>query len=278
MPHDPPPPTTSRSWHLGGDAAERYEAVLVPAILGPAAASFVDRVGPAAADTVVDVGCGTGAAVRRVEAHLAASGRVVGVDRNPAMLEVARRTLEGGSAEWLEGDAVALPVGDGFSDLVLSAQSIQFFPDRSGAMREMVRIARPGGRVAVSVWCPLPRSPYFHALVETMATHIGPDTAAGLGAAFGLSDRDALAALLAEAGLDSVEIVEDSVDLTLPLPATFVPIHVQATPMGRGWSDATDGDRAAVVEAVDRRLRDYREGGELRIPFRQYVAVGRRPA
>lgn len=270
--------TTSRSWHLAGDAAERYEAVLVPAILGPAARSFVDHVGPAPADTVVDIGCGTGAAVRGVVAHLGASGRAVGVDRNPAMLDVARRAVDSGPVEWLEGDAVDLPLGDGFATLVLSAQSMQFFPDRSGAIREMVRITRPGGRVAVSVWCPLPRSPYFHALVDAMATHIGPDTAAGLGAAFGLSDREAVVALLDAAGLHDVEIVEDSVELVLPPPATFVPVHVQATPMGRGWADAADGDRSAVVEAVETRLRDYREGAEMRVPFRQYIAVGRRPA
>jgi SAM-dependent methyltransferase len=65
-------------------------------------------------------------------------------------LAVARRLRP--DIEWRQGDAAALPFGDGSFDAVLCQSALMFFPDRAAALREMARVAAAGGTVAVQVW------------------------------------------------------------------------------------------------------------------------------
>lgn len=81
---------TSVQWQLAHDAAVRYEQILVPSILGPFARALVDWAQLPAGDTVLDVGCGTGAAARAAAEHVGLAGSVTAIDVNPGMLDVAR--------------------------------------------------------------------------------------------------------------------------------------------------------------------------------------------
>ena len=132
-------------WQLEGNAAEAYERYLVPAFFGPFADRLIELAEPRAADRMLDVACGTGIVARRVASCVA---RVVGLDLNPAMLEVAWAADP--AIEWLAGDAGAMPVPDRSFDLVLCQQGLQFLPDRAAGLRELRRVLAPGGRLAVS--------------------------------------------------------------------------------------------------------------------------------
>ena len=95
-------------------------------------------------DTVIDVGCGPGAAVRRA-ARRAAS--VTGVDPAPVMLRVARiLTLPSAQVRYLEGTAEALPVPDGSASVVWSIASVHHWGDLDAGLSEALRALRPGGR------------------------------------------------------------------------------------------------------------------------------------
>jgi SAM-dependent methyltransferase len=73
---------------------------------------------------------------------------------------------EGVSAEWREGSAVELPLADATFDVAFCQQGLQFFPDRPAALREMYRILVPSGRVVLSVWRGIERSPGFAVLAD----------------------------------------------------------------------------------------------------------------
>jgi SAM-dependent methyltransferase len=105
---------------------------------------------PPPAGLTLDVGCGEG----RVARDLAALGhRVVALDAAPTM---ARRTAEaGGLAGVLCADATALPVPDGAADLVVAFMSLHDMDDMAGAVREIGRVLRPGGRLCFAVVHPL---------------------------------------------------------------------------------------------------------------------------
>ena len=95
-------------WQLNGSAPELYERYLVPAITSIWAGDLIDRARPARSDRVLDIACGT-SAVTRLSAQRTA-GRVVGLDYNRGMLEVARSVRTTGAAiEWMEGSALSLP-------------------------------------------------------------------------------------------------------------------------------------------------------------------------
>jgi ubiquinone/menaquinone biosynthesis C-methylase UbiE len=98
-------------------------------------------------DLVVDVGCGTGTAVR----ELAARGvRVTGVDASAAMIEVARdRARLSPTAELVEGDALALPLADAAVDGYRAERLFQHLDDPPAALAEARRVLAPGGRIVL---------------------------------------------------------------------------------------------------------------------------------
>ena len=65
------------------------------------------------------------------------------------MLAVARRLRP--QIDWRQGDATALPFADASCDVVLSQFALMYFPDRTAALKEMIRVLRPGGRLAIAV-------------------------------------------------------------------------------------------------------------------------------
>lgn len=269
---------TSTQWQLAQDAAARYEQILVPTILGPAARALVEAAGLREGESIVDVGCGTGAAARLAAGSTGPMGRVVGVDVNAAMVAVARSLppVRGPVIEWMDASAYALPFAPGEFDVVLCAQTLQFLQDRQRALAEMHRVLRPAGRIALSLWCDIRENPYFDRLVRSMSRHVGQETAAGLEAAFGLSDAAAARTLLTQAGFAAVEVTVGQLELDLPGARGFVPLHVSATPMAAGFHAASERDREKVVEEMSEQLAPFERGAGLRVPFRTHLVTARK--
>jgi SAM-dependent methyltransferase len=100
---------------------------------------------------VLDVAAGTGnAAIPAARA----SARVTALDVTPQLLDVGRRAAGELPIEWVEGDATKLPYADGEFDVVLSAVGAMFAADQEATARELVRVCRPGGLVAMANWTP----------------------------------------------------------------------------------------------------------------------------
>jgi demethylmenaquinone methyltransferase/2-methoxy-6-polyprenyl-1,4-benzoquinol methylase len=96
--------------------------------------------------TVLDVACGTGAVATEIVRRYGA--RVVGVDQSAAMLEEARRRV-GGAIELHEARAEALPFEDASFDALTFTYLLRYVDDPAATMRELARVVRPGGRVAM---------------------------------------------------------------------------------------------------------------------------------
>jgi ubiquinone/menaquinone biosynthesis C-methylase UbiE len=107
----------TQTFHLSQDSAEAYEEVFVPALFEPWAQLLVGAAGIRAGDRVLDVACGTGIVARTAADRVGATGSVVGIDRNPAMLAVAERLRP--DIEWRQGDASGLPFLGRSFDVVL---------------------------------------------------------------------------------------------------------------------------------------------------------------
>ncbi|OFW75170.1 MAG: hypothetical protein A2Y55_01315 [Actinobacteria bacterium RBG_16_68_12] len=95
-------------------------------------------------DRVLDACCGTGELAVEAERR---GGRVVGLDFSERMLERARR--KSGTIEWVQGDALALPFADGEFDAVTVGFGVRNLEDLELGLRELGRVLRPGGRIAV---------------------------------------------------------------------------------------------------------------------------------
>ena len=113
---------------------------------------YLRLLGVAPGDRVLEVGCGSGAVVRAL-AQRVAPARVVGVDASAALINVARELAQkegfGTLTEFQTADCRALPFSDNAFDAVLAVTTLSHVPDVEKAIREMIRVARPGGRLGV---------------------------------------------------------------------------------------------------------------------------------
>jgi len=133
-------------------------------------ASFAGTGNPFSAGTlrpgerVVDVGSGGGIDSLIAAKMVGPNGHVIGIDMTPAMLTKARASAAAAgtpNVEFREGFGEALPVEDGWADLIISNGVLNLMPDKDGALREMARVLKPGGRLQIGdilVQKPVPQS------------------------------------------------------------------------------------------------------------------------
>lgn len=136
---------------------------------GPAYAAAVSELGLREGDRVLDAGCGTGRALPPLRAAVGASGVVVGADLTPAMLEAAVRAGRHRDGHLLLADVAALPVRSGALDAVFAAGLIAHLPRPAENLRELARVVRPGGVLAL--FHPIGRA----ALAARQGRQITPD-------------------------------------------------------------------------------------------------------
>jgi ubiquinone/menaquinone biosynthesis C-methylase UbiE len=185
--------------------AEVYDECFVPALFRPWGPVLCDAANIVPGQRVLDVACGTGALTLAV-AERVAGGAVLGLDASREMLAVARR--KHADIEWHDGRAESLPFADASFDAVVSQFGLMFFDDRAAALREMQRVLRPGGRMAVAVCDALDRSPGYSALAALLDRLFGKQVGDAFRSPFVLGDAAALRAVCENAGIAEASITQ----------------------------------------------------------------------
>ncbi|MFG2774068.1 class I SAM-dependent methyltransferase [Streptomyces sp. NPDC048350] len=116
---------------------------------GPAYAAAVADLGLRPGAAVLDAGCGTGRALTALRAAVGPAGTVIGADLTPEMLEEAVRAGRDKAGELILSDVARLPLRDGALDAVFGAGLISHLADPAADLRELARVVRPGGRLAL---------------------------------------------------------------------------------------------------------------------------------
>jgi ubiquinone/menaquinone biosynthesis C-methylase UbiE len=117
--------------------------------------------------------------------------------------------------EWREASALALPFQDSHFDVVLCQQGLQFFPDKALALREMRRVLRRGGRLALSVWNNA--GLYNTAVGKALSSYLSQDVAVRFCASRRAPSGEELQRLVTEAGFAAIDLRIERMTIHLPL-------------------------------------------------------------
>jgi SAM-dependent methyltransferase len=261
--------------------AEAYQAYYGPAIFEPLSERVLAIAAPSAGETVIEVASGTGILTRKLAAAVGPAGRVLGVDVNPAMIEVAERLGGGASIEYRQGDGTALALTDGGFDAVYCQQGLQFYPDRAAGVREMRRVLDPGGRAVVVTWHGLDAHPLFAALADAEEPRLA---AAGvdvdrnrLVAPFSLGDDQELAELLRAGGFSEVQLHQVSIDARFRDADHFVErmefAYAAVIPQFAEDPAAFARYLEAINDETHEIVASYRRGDEVVVPMHANLAL-----
>jgi len=257
------------------DAANAYEALFVPALFRQWAPKVVDAAQIHPGQRVLDVACGTGILAREVASRTGPSGHIAGLDPSPGMLGVARRLAP--AVEWRQGVAESLPFPDRSFDAVVSQFGLMFFTDRRQALREILRVLVPGGRLAFAVWDSLDNIPAYASEVALLERVAGRRAADALRAPFVLGDRKSLAMLFEDAGVASVEIKTEQGT------AQFPSIRVMVEADLRGWLPVVgvvlpEDQIQRILKEAEHALSPYVTGeGSARFDSPGHIVTGTSP-
>ena len=246
---------TESGWQLEASAPELYERYMVPAVARLWAADLVERAAPKSGERVLDVACGTGI-VARLAAAAMGMGHVVGLDINQGMLAVARSRSAGPGLhiEWHEASALDLPFPDTSFDLILCQLGLQFFPDQPRALHEMIRVLVPNGRLALSVFTAIERTPVTNALADALDRYLGPGASAVKHSEHSLSDPVHLHGMVTGAGFREVTIEQVIQIIRFDSAQQYVRFQLSATPLASLVGRVVNVQRNALESNIARDI------------------------
>ncbi|HEX6759755.1 MAG TPA: methyltransferase domain-containing protein [Propionibacteriaceae bacterium] len=262
----------TETFDITREQAEAYEELFVPALFAQWAPLMIDIAHIEDGQRVLDVACGTGVVARAAADRVGRSGSVVGLDLNPAMLEVAAGTRR--DIEWRQGDAANLPFEDSEFDAVLCQSALFFFPDVDAAVAEMARVVRPGGGVAVQTYASLDDQPGFLELDAVVRRIAAADALQLLDIYWSQGDLSNLCKTLSRAGLDIVESRTTLGTAMYGSVENLIETEVKGTPLADRLSD--DQISQILAESGNSFAKFLTPTGELRMPIRAHLVMGRK--
>lgn len=246
---------------VADNAAEIYERVLVPGVFAAWVEPMLTAASVGEGDEVLDVACGTGVLTRRAAEVVRSTGSVTGLDLTPAMIDVAASIDP--DIDWRIGDALELPFPRESFDVVLCQAGMMFFPDRVRAVREMRRVLRPGGRLAVLVWA---ESAGQEAFAQVLHEQVSPDAANRYRAPWSMANRQELHRTLVEGGFPEAVVETRSGSSRYPSIEVFL---ASTTILLAG-----EEEPSALTAAAEAALADYvAADGSIEIPGPAHIAT-----
>jgi ubiquinone/menaquinone biosynthesis C-methylase UbiE len=227
---------------------------------------LLDAAGIAAGSRVLDVATGPGIIAA---AALKRGAAAKGIDFAENMVAVARKHHP--SIEFMVADAGDLPFEDGDFDAVLMGFALFMMAEPDRALREAHRVLKPGGRLACTVWdWPVPGFDLFY---ESMARFVPEEPVLGGNPPlFGVSDRDVLQAVLAEAAFANVAVKSLPIVWELVSPDELFDALATLRDFGSFPGDRMNSFRSEVAAGAQK----YKRGGSYFIPFPALLLSGTR--
>lgn len=269
--------TKIESWQIAGNSPAAYEEYLVPGIFKPWAEKLVHLSSPAPGSTILDVACGTGIVARTAASSLGSDARVTGLDINQQMLNKASEMSEksGLEIEWKQGDASQLPFEDNQFDHLFCQQAMQFFTDPKQVLKEMHRVMKSEGTLALSILRPINHNPAYQILADRLEEHAGETAGTMMRSPFPDWNQKTIRTMVAEAGFEDIQIHLEIISMRYPSPEEFLRREAASSPLAEEIETMDPERRKKLVTDLKHSLEVYTDSRGVVFPMETYIIVAK---
>jgi SAM-dependent methyltransferase len=245
---------------------------------------LVARARVAAGESVLEIGCGTGAATVLFAEAVGERGRVVGVDISEPMLTGARqRVADSGlrNISLLQADAQVHRFEPDRFDLIASHFGVMFFADPVAAFANLMPAARPGARLCFACWGPLEDNKHWLIPYEVALRHLGPPAPKPphMPGPLAFSDPGYVRSILETAGFAEVEISRETPAIIGSTPEEEAEHACIIAPAGRLIDEKKPDDavRAKIRQEMTEAFATYAGGKPMLLPSTVFIVTAQRP-
>jgi len=267
---------TASYWTKHHDTIRTMFLPLTRALIGQA------RIAPG--QSVIDVAGGSGEPSLTIAQAVGPLGFVMCTDAIAEMVAVAEReALDRGlkNVEFRQCTADSLPFANDLFDVAVSRLGVMFFPDPLAAVREMLRVIKPGGRIALAVWGKSDLNPYAYVVTGILSRYVPPTPLPpDAPDAFRFAEPGKLAGILEDAG--AIDVAESVVkfDIVAPLsPEEFWTMRSEISETLREkLKTLSSEDQRRLATEVQEAVREFFPDGQMRFPAQMIIVSGAKPS
>ncbi len=233
--------------------------------------------------SVLDVAGGAGEPSLTIAGVVGSTGSVTCTDAVAEMVEAARTEANRrgiSNIQFRQCTADSLPFPDNSFDAVVSRLGFMFFPDEHAAMREMLRVTKPGGALAFAVWHKSELNPFCYVVTSVVDKFVDPAPADPEAPnAFRYAEPEKLANVMRQAGAINVEDHVIKFDIAAPVsPAEFWAMRSQTSDTLREkLTRLGSEEQSQMAREVERAVQEFFPQNQMKFPAQMIIARGTKP-
>ena len=273
--------TTHDQWQAAAEAWYRWSPTLNQ-WLGKATEKMLEMTGVTSGSRVLDIAAGAGEQSIMAARKTGASGYILATDISANILEFAKQLAKDSGVNNIETrvmDGENLALEDGTFDAVISRVGLIYFPDQQRALKEMLRVLRPGGKVGAIVYSTPDKNKFFSIPVSIIRNRAKlPPPVPGQPGPFSLGAEGVIEKQFTDAGF--INVRSERVDSPLQLPSAKECVRFEKESFGalhQMLSGLPDPEKETVWKEIEKELQQFESATGFSGPCEMVVAVGEKP-
>src|SRR5215510_9638541 len=256
----------------------------IRAMFAPLTEALIEHANIGEGQNVLDVAGGSGEPGLTIAQRVGANGSVTCTDAVAEMVDAARNEANRRgltNAQFHQCTAETLPFPDNSFDATVCRLGIMFVPDPLDAVREMLRVTRLGGRLALAVWHKSEINPFCYSVTNVMAQHVkSPAADPDAPNAFRFAETGKLAQVLTDAGASEVEerVVSFNIEAPLSPHQFWIMRSLTSDTLREKLAKLSTDERAQIAGEVEQSVQEFFPHNQMKFPAQMILITGTKAA